>query len=535
MTPELPFDDFVAIVAPCPVNSEAREGWMSRIAAVDRIFEDKHRIYIDPYSGAPAGPPVFEERGPLVHECKVQLTRGDHHALLERIVLASRLVYVHTAHLGRFLLPFYPTGKIVTDMHGVVPEEERMLGRPAAATFYEGVERVILKNSRYIVVVTDAMRDHLLAKHPDSNATFICLPIIEKFPTTLDRRVPREPGGRYRAIYAGGTAVWQNIERTLEVCNSAHDIASFEFLSTEHETIRGMAAGMSFVDEARFGVVGKAELGDKYRQSDLGFVLRDDTAVNRVSCPTKLSEYLAYGVIPVVKTPNIGDFRSEGYAYVTDEEFIAGLIPDEATCDRMRRTNRAVLDRLSARFGAAAAILSDMQLPNMIWERDSLAGLPIGDRHLLFPSHAELYVFTDVMHHFVRDVIDFYDEMTWQPDVDEPAAAIRVIPLLGGVIAELLSIELLLDGSPPAGFTATCAATARRAGAALVFTPESPYVDVSFSRKLRIRDIRLKWRFHTHAVDAEKRTAAPVEIIARDAGGSGAQVSTTASIVVHSA
>ena len=521
MMPSVPAEDFIVIVAPCPLGADAREGWMSRIRAVDRLFAETPRVYVDPYSGAAEGPLNAIAHGRLAKEYRVDLTRAEHHAFLEALVLKSRFVYVHTGHLSRYLLPFYPTGKIVTDMHGIVPEEERMIGRQTVATFYEGVERVVVKNSRVIIVVTDAMRDHLMAKHPDCNATFICLPIIEDYAQDLGGRVPRVPGDKFRVIYAGGTQVWQNVDHMLDVCQQTQDIASFEVLSHEHEALRSMASDKSFVGAATFGVAGKQDLPGRYLASDFGFVLRDDTAVNRVSCPTKLSEYLSFGVIPIVKTPQIGDFPAEGYFYVSDDDFIAGLIPDEATCGRMRTHNRDVLNRLACRFDAGAETLKSLRLPNLIAE-NTLAGLPIGTRHLMFPSQAELYLFSTNMHHFVRDVIDFYDDMHWEPDVEEPIRALRLVPFLGDIAAELVSVDVLLRDDPPAGLSVACATTASAQGAVLRLTRAASYIDVNFSTRVAVKDVIARWRFHDAGgatVGARSQTAATpvVEVVVRNA------------------
>ncbi len=506
MTP-LP-EEFIVIVAPCPLAASAREGWMSRIRAVDRIFENSRRIYIDPYSGAEPGALVPRRHGELVDEYRVDLTNSEHHALLERLILGCRFVYCHTMHLGRFLLPFYPTGKIITDVHGIVPEEERMLGRPVVATFYEGVERFILKNSQIVVVVTNAMRDHLLAKHPDCNAQFVCLPIIETYDAALDQRVPRKEGDDYRVIYAGGIQVWQNIDLTLAISDKAAAFATFEFLSNEHAAIRDRAAGMSLLEKARFGVVGKEELPQRYLASDLGFVLRDDTAVNRVSCPTKLSEYLWFGVIPIIKTPHIGDFLAEGFCFVTAEEFSAGLLPDEARCAEMRRTNRAVLDKLIAQFDDSAEMLRSLSLPNLVRE-NTLAGLPIGDRHLRFPAQAELYLFTDGMHHFVRDVIDTYDKLKWQPDVSEPVRAVRIIPMVADVT--VLLEEMCIEASEDVdnGITVACMTPGRPAPRGVALAKSAPYFDFHFSKPVRLRDVTVRLHFVSFGADPAASGNAP--------------------------
>ena len=155
--------DFVVIVAPCPAAIPAVEGWMSRIHMVDTIFMSSRRVYIDPISGVYGFEDAREKKhNRLVSEYRVDLQIPQHRKLVEDLILRARLVYIHTCHLARYFLPYYATGKIITDIHGIVPEEEELQNRPDHALFYEGVERVVLTNSRKLVVVTEAMKQHLL-------------------------------------------------------------------------------------------------------------------------------------------------------------------------------------------------------------------------------------------------------------------------------------------------------------------------------------------------------------------------------------
>jgi hypothetical protein len=280
----------------------------------------------------------------------------------------------------------------------------------------------------------------------------------------------------------------------LALCDEASDFCSFEFLSIEHETIRSRAEQRRFISKAKFGVVDEAGLPERYLSSDFGFVLRDDTAVNRVSCPTKLSEYLWFGVIPIVKTPHVGDFLTEGFSYVTEGEFAAGLLPDEPSCERMRRNNRDVLGRLIARYEKAAEFLRDLTLPNRIGE-NSLAGLPIGNRHLTFPNHAELYVFATGMHHFVRDVIDSYTEMQWQPDVPDPARAIRLIPVLADATVSLRAVTLTVKVAASEALKVTCVTPGKQTRGGIQMSRAAPFFDLHFSAPLVIEGVRTQWGF----------------------------------------
>ncbi len=69
------------------------------------------------------------------------------------------------------------------------------------------------------------------------------------------------------------------------------------------------------------------ELAEYYEKAHYGFVLRDDISVNNVACPTKLVEYMNYGIIPIVLSSKIGDFERMKYDYVSLENLNMTLLP----------------------------------------------------------------------------------------------------------------------------------------------------------------------------------------------------------------
>ena len=58
------------------------------------------------------------------------------------------------------------------------------------------------------------------------------------------------------------------------------------------------------------------ELKKEYEKAQYGFTLRDNIIVNEVACPTKLIDYVKYGIIPILKSDKIGDFVENGLEYV---------------------------------------------------------------------------------------------------------------------------------------------------------------------------------------------------------------------------
>ncbi|DAB11228.1 TPA: hypothetical protein CPT98_01885 [Candidatus Gastranaerophilales bacterium HUM_19] len=74
--------------------------------------------------------------------------------------------------------------------------------------------------------------------------------------------------------------------------------------------------------------------------------MRDDIIVNRVACPTKIIDYLEYGIIPIISCPEIGDFNKMGYSYIHYEKLIEGKIFDNNELEKMRKNNTKIIERL---------------------------------------------------------------------------------------------------------------------------------------------------------------------------------------------
>ena len=89
----------------------------------------------------------------------------------------------------------------------------------------------------------------------------------------------------------------------------------------------------------------------------LGFVLRDDVLVNRVACPTKLLEYIQYGVLPIVLSDAIGDFKELGYKYIGLDDFV-NLRFDSLSISHQVDDNKVVLSEFRNTASKALSQLS---------------------------------------------------------------------------------------------------------------------------------------------------------------------------------
>ena len=356
-------DYAIAIAAPFPAPDQLTEGWMRRVDSIDQELQGIRRIYLS-FSEAHDDESVCviwhdPERG----EACIHPTGKRSIALVSEIIDEVNFVYIHTLHYAEFLLPWLKCKQICVDIHGITPEEEVMLGRPNLKAHYENIERQVLKHALRCIAVSDAMVEHYREKYPDISPRWLTIPV---FGNCLDLMVLSErmaEGGfhsPYRVIYSGGVQTWQNINAMLALARHCGDGAAFAFYSRDHEVLEKQAEALSINATVEFGYKTMEQLKDVYASADFGLILRDDSPVNRVCCPTKLAEYVQFGLIPIVRSPRLGDFHTHGFGYVTEEQFRAGEVPNAASRNQIIRQNGRVVQKLGNRFSGGVAQLREL-------------------------------------------------------------------------------------------------------------------------------------------------------------------------------
>jgi hypothetical protein len=237
--------------------------------------------------------------------------------------------------------------KIVADAHGVVPEEMVFVGRNAWAAVCGAVERVMVRNSRLLIVVTQKMADHFLRKYPAEvdASRVMTLPNLDfryGYESGVSR--PEKHTRELRLIYAGGVQKWQNIDLMLATLRRLTDVrrdwlASLYVPPEVVQEVQGKVNCLGCDGRVRVDSLARGEVLRQYATADVGFVLREHTLLNEVAMPTKLVEYIRYGVVPIVLSPDIGDFRQHGYKYLTVEELLDPRKLDGQTLENMRLSN----------------------------------------------------------------------------------------------------------------------------------------------------------------------------------------------------
>lgn len=327
----------ILFVAPYPDSHNERDGMFQRVAAIDSAFADTERAYLLISFKRYLFPRV-EKFAEKVTVYRVNLYL--HFWYIAWLCRKASAVYVHSLYNAIRILPLYFFLPLVTDMHGLVPEELEMEGE-FRSTYYGFVESIVAKKSKALVAVTNAMADFFTAKHALAHPRIFKVPIFDPQPPVTEKA---RSAGKYRVIYTGGTQKWQNVDLMIEAAKQKADDFDIVFLTGDRETFARKLSEAGIAEKVVLDTAPKKEIPTWYEAAHFGFVLRDDVAVNNVACPTKLIEYLAYGVVPIVIQPRIGDFASYGYSYVLLSDFLCGNLPDADQWEEMVRNNLRVIE-----------------------------------------------------------------------------------------------------------------------------------------------------------------------------------------------
>lgn len=343
----------VLILADFPNEHNRHEGMAQRVLAVDKQLESVDRQYLF-VSHRRFFRKQIEPVGGSVTQYRCNFFR--HFFFLLKILRSAPTIYVHSVINLLPILPLLPLLNkavfVVLDAHGIVPEEQQLAGRFVKSNLYALAERMIFRRANLVLVVTHAMEAHFRRKYPQSAPTYVQYGIL---PAHLDPdRQPRlaegaAADGMLRVVYSGNLQSWQNIDLMVRLIKANQEgRIRYDILTGEPDAMKRLLAAADITSpNVHVQTVAPQELSRFYEAAHYGVILRDDIPVNRVACPTKLVEYLYYGMIPIVKSAHIGDFAALGYEYLTYEAFSADV--------EMRKSavNQAVARKLIERHRKA--------------------------------------------------------------------------------------------------------------------------------------------------------------------------------------
>jgi glycosyltransferase involved in cell wall biosynthesis len=343
---------------------ELKDGYFQRIHAIDSIFSKRWRIYFN-IEYHTIGYPFFglrEEKALYVNARPDPLSG----LLLMLFILRCRQVYFHSVIrlLSRWqrLVMKMPFVKKIWDVHGAVPEETAFQGDVVQARTFEKFEALAASWADVILVVSNAMGRHLCNKYGSSlEQKIVLLPIITRY--KLPRNNEREEAGPLpKVIYAGGVDKWQQIPLMLETIAKSYDRASWHIFTQNPAVFHSLMPEELKNKDIPIQTATRDEMLRMYTEYAFGFILRDGNILNIVSCPTKLVEYIAMGVIPILQETRLGDFVGLGLQYVTRDDFVMGKIPDREERQKMRIINTEVYRKIYDQYIQGVDRLKDIAL-----------------------------------------------------------------------------------------------------------------------------------------------------------------------------
>lgn len=187
---------------------------------------------------------------------------------------------------------------------GIEPEESYMRHHSKIRMYILSyIEKFLIKNVMFSFFVSNAMRKHFEAKYDlklDPNR-YYCMPCQN---TSIHMEAFFEPA-KYKNncfAYVGSLAVWQKFEDTVDCYIKLESLGlqntSFLVLTPDREEALNILERKG-VTNYEINFVPNNELPNILKCVKYGFILREDTPVNRVATPTKISTYLSCGIIPI--------------------------------------------------------------------------------------------------------------------------------------------------------------------------------------------------------------------------------------------
>lgn len=191
---------------------------------------------------------------------------------------------------------------IILWCQGIIPEESFLRhGSKTRAALLSLIERRALKNAAFCLFVSNDMRRHYERKYKlDFDGRCFVMPCFNS--TLQPESILAE--GKYDSptfAYVGSLAAWQCFEATVDLYKELENRLSgarLKVLTFDQDRARDVLKAKG-VECYEVDCVPPEKVAKELSGVAYGFVIREDDPVNRVATPTKLSSYMAAGVIPV--------------------------------------------------------------------------------------------------------------------------------------------------------------------------------------------------------------------------------------------
>lgn len=202
--------------------------------------------------------------------------------------------------------------RILLWIQGISPEESYMRNKSKFRyAFLSMRERLGLKYADKIIMVSREMSAHYKRKYKiDLNEQTFFMPCFNS-EIDLNSFFTLNKYENQVFVYAGGLAVWQCFEQTVQLYKLIEDelkTTRLEIYTAQKKEAEEIAKKYG-ISNYIIDFLSPEELSGRLKKAKYGFVLREDNEINRVATPTKISTYTADGLIPIYSSC-LKDFHS---------------------------------------------------------------------------------------------------------------------------------------------------------------------------------------------------------------------------------
>lgn len=316
----------ILFVAVFPEDKNIKDGMIRRIKEIDKKFEEVRRTYLE--INFFSNPKIkYEEKENLeIHRLNFFID----YFKIKKILKSSKKIYLHSiVNYVRILLFPFVSGEIILDVHGAGVEEMKFYNKNIKSFILKFIEKKLFKRLNKAIFVSNQMKRFYINKYPFiKNKKLLVYPIMNFDRINIKIREKEEKETVF--IYSGNLQKWQNIDLMLEkIKEIENDNYKYIFLTNETEELKRKIEKIGLINYMVDSVLPE-ELGKFYEIAHYGFILRDEHILNKVANPTKLGEYMEYGIIPIVKYDEIGDYKDYGYEYLSIENLSKNLLPKKS-------------------------------------------------------------------------------------------------------------------------------------------------------------------------------------------------------------
>ena len=200
-----------------------------------------------------------------------------------------------------FLNWFKGYHNIILWQQGIAGEESYMrnhsVTRKAVLNF---IDCFAMKKAKIIFFVSDYMKQYYeKMAHADFSGKCYIMPCFNE---RLDEdMISKKDYSKKTFTYVGSLSVWQCFEETVELYSkieNSMENTSFKVLTFNVDEAVKILKEKN-VKNYTVKCVPQERVREELADVSFGFILRKDVEVNRVATPTKISSYLAAGVLPI--------------------------------------------------------------------------------------------------------------------------------------------------------------------------------------------------------------------------------------------